>query len=52
MTNEDQLNPDPEAPDARLPGAARHMAVEYPQPFNNSARKPVAPGRSMRGRVV
>jgi hypothetical protein len=52
MTNEDQLNPDPEAPDARLPGAARHMAVEYPQPFNNAARKPVAPGRSMRGRVV
>jgi alkylhydroperoxidase/carboxymuconolactone decarboxylase family protein YurZ len=39
MTNEDQLHPDPEAPDARLPGAARHMAVEYPQPFNNSARK-------------
>jgi 4-carboxymuconolactone decarboxylase len=31
MADEDQLNPDSDAPDAKLPAAARHMAVEYPQ---------------------
>jgi hypothetical protein len=31
MADEDQHNPDSDAPDANLPGAARQMAVEYPQ---------------------
>lgn len=31
MTDEDQLGPVCNAPDTRLPGAAEHMAVEYPQ---------------------
>jgi 4-carboxymuconolactone decarboxylase len=31
MTDEEQPNADSDAPDIKLPGAARHMEVEYPQ---------------------